>query len=97
VDTSSKACQTNEFWKLSYAMQVLGLDGRPKASGGDNECFRIEHWDPQKYENKNKVPAINQWYKVADTYYRVSMGGVCREGGVLTIKNSLRKHISSSR
>jgi hypothetical protein len=74
VDTSSKACQINEFWKLSYAMQVLGLDGKPTANGGDNECFRIEHWDPQKYENDKKVPAINQWYIVGDRDYRVSLG-----------------------
>jgi hypothetical protein len=74
MDTSSKACQINDFWKLSYAMQVLALDGTPKANGGDNECFRIEHWDPQKKDKGQMVPAINQWYKVGDTDYRVSLG-----------------------
>jgi hypothetical protein len=72
LDASSKTCQINEFWELSHAMQSLGLDGRPKANDGDNECFRIEHWDSKKEDKGQRVPAINQWYKVSGANYRVS-------------------------
>jgi hypothetical protein len=83
VDTSSKACDINEFWKLSKAMQALGLDGKPKFGGGDNACYRVEHWDPNKQENGRRVPAINQWYTVGGTDYRVSFGSGSSEGPLL--------------
>jgi hypothetical protein len=72
VDTSSKACQIDEFWKLTNTMQALGLDGKPKSNGGDNSCYNVQHWDSSKQENGRQVPAINQWYTVGDTNYRVS-------------------------
>jgi hypothetical protein len=74
VDTSSKACQIDDFWKLTNTMQALGLDGKPKSNGGDIACYNVQHWDPSKQENGRQVPAINQWYTVGDTNYRVSIG-----------------------
>jgi hypothetical protein len=65
VKPSSFSCRLAEHWHFPNAMQSLGLDGRPASQGGDNTCYRVEHWDPEKTDgNGNTVPAINQWYNV---------------------------------
>jgi hypothetical protein len=56
-------------------MQSLGLDGRPTTEGGDNQCYRIEHWDPESRDAEgNQIPTIHQWYNVPGNskQYRVS-------------------------
>ncbi|RMZ68536.1 cytochrome p450 [Pyrenophora seminiperda CCB06] len=65
VNPATWSCNFIKDWQLSEALHGLGLDGYSKAHGGDNECFRIEHWDPNKSdENDNTIPAILQWYTV---------------------------------
>jgi hypothetical protein len=76
TNPSSFSCSFSEHWHLSYAMRSLGLDGRPTSQGGDNQCHRIEHWDPESKNDKgDQIPAINQWYSVPGNskQYRVSL------------------------
>jgi hypothetical protein len=69
---SSKGCQL-AGWEFGAMLRSLGLSEEEKSDDGDNQCFRIEHWDVGKEDDKGKqVPAINQWYKVGGTDYRVS-------------------------
>lgn len=72
IDPATYSCKINDHWNFASALKSLGLNGKPTAEGGDNTCFRVEHWDPSKQENGHQVPAINQWYKVGDKEYRVS-------------------------
>ena len=72
VNPATYSCKLDEHWQFPYAMRDLGLSGKPVDEGGDNACFRVEHWDPNKEENGRQVPAINQWYTVGDKDYRVS-------------------------
>lgn len=66
VDPASFSCSFSDHWGFSKAMQALGLSGKPASQGGDNKCYRIEHWDPEKRDdNGNQIPALNQWYNVA--------------------------------
>lgn len=52
-------------------MKALGLNGSPQSEGGDNTCYRVEHWDPKAAENGRQIPAINQWYTVDGVEYQV--------------------------
>ncbi|CAO2652640.1 Nn.00g009230.m01.CDS01 [Neocucurbitaria sp. VM-36] len=70
VDPATYSCKMNDHWNIPFAMRSLGLNGSPSSEGGDNACFRVEHWDPNKKENGQQVPAINQWYKVDGREYR---------------------------
>jgi hypothetical protein len=70
---TSKGCELDDYWKFPATMQALGLSGKCRSEGGHNVCYRIEHWDQNKQENGVQVPAMNQWYKVGDSSYRVSL------------------------
>jgi hypothetical protein len=74
LNPTSKGGQLDDYWKFAGMMQALGLNGKSTSTGGDNACYRIEHWDPDKEENGNQVLAINQWYHVGGHNYRVSLG-----------------------
>lgn len=54
-------------------MKALGLNGDPQNEGGDNICYRVEHWNPKPAENGRQIPAINQWYNVDGTDYQVHL------------------------
>jgi hypothetical protein len=65
TNPSTFSCRLAEHWHFPNVMRSLGLDGRPASEGGDNTCYRVEHWDPEKRDDKgNQVAAINQWYNV---------------------------------
>jgi hypothetical protein len=72
LNPTSEGCQLDDNWKVPATMRALGLDGKAKSAGGNNVCYRIEHWDPNKEENGRQIPAINQWYQVDGNSYRVS-------------------------
>jgi hypothetical protein len=75
INPSSFSCRLAEHWHFPKAMQSLGLDGWPASEGGDNTCYRVEHWDPERTDdNGNTVAAINQWYNVPgiERQYHVS-------------------------
>jgi hypothetical protein len=73
IDPSTYGCKLSEHWEFRRVMQTLSLSGKPVSEGGDNQCYRVEHWDPERRENGNQVPAINQWYNVPgiERQYRV--------------------------
>jgi hypothetical protein len=73
---STYTCKMNEHWMIPAAMKSLGLSGKPVSEGGDNACYRVEHWDPKQVDNGRQVPAINQWYKVDGQDYQVSSHSV---------------------
>ncbi|EMD94635.1 hypothetical protein COCC4DRAFT_147813 [Bipolaris maydis ATCC 48331] len=65
VNPSSFSCSFSTHWGFPHAMRSLGLSGTSATQGGDNHCYRIEHWEPDMQdEHGNQVPAINQWYSV---------------------------------
>jgi hypothetical protein len=65
-------CKPGQSFDLTEMMNGLGLSDLPKDEEGDNACYRTEHWDPAKKDDKNQqVPAINQWYQVGEKGYRV--------------------------
>ncbi|KAJ4369598.1 hypothetical protein N0V83_005360 [Neocucurbitaria cava] len=70
--TEPSICDIAGYWKIPFAVRSLGLDSRLKVEGGDNACYRVEHWDPgmKDGENGRQVPAINQWYNVDGREYR---------------------------
>ncbi|XPS75852.1 hypothetical protein M3J09_007918 [Ascochyta lentis] len=67
VDPTTYSCKMNDHWAISEAMRSLGLNGKPQSEGGDNTCYRVEHWDP-----KASTPAINQWYTVDGKDYQAT-------------------------
>jgi hypothetical protein len=73
VTPTTKGCKLDDYWKFPATMQALGLNGKCRSEGGHNVCYRVEHWDANKQENGIQVPAINQWYKIGDSSYRVSL------------------------
>ncbi|KAI5376525.1 hypothetical protein J4E82_004746 [Alternaria postmessia] len=87
---STFSCSFSEHWHLAHAMRSLGLDGKPASEGGDNQCYRIEHWNPENRDDKgNQIPAINQWYSVPghDKQYRATKAhfefGINTKGGAI--------------
>lgn len=66
------SCKLDDYWYIASAVRSLGLDGQPVEEGGDNACYRIEHWDQNREEGGMQAPAINQWYSVDGKEYRVS-------------------------
>ncbi|KAL6703941.1 hypothetical protein ACN47E_008879 [Coniothyrium glycines] len=80
-------CKLDEHWELGEAMKSLGMNGKPSSEGGDNVCYRVEHWDMHKQENGRQVPAINQWYSVAGKDYRATKAhyafGINTQGGAI--------------
>ncbi|KAF1844423.1 uncharacterized protein K460DRAFT_250326, partial [Cucurbitaria berberidis CBS 394.84] len=88
VDPATYSCKMNAHWNIAFAMRSLGLNGDPKSEqGGENACFRVEHWDPRREENGHQVPAINQWYKAGDREYRSTGAhyefGINAKGGAI--------------
>lgn len=71
ADPTTYSCKMNDHWKLPNTMKALGLDGRPQTDGGNNACYRVEHWNPKLVENGRRIPAINQWYTVDGIEYQV--------------------------
>lgn len=92
MNPSSKGCQLGG-WEFSGMLNALGLSEKEKAKGGNNQCSRIEHWDANKEDDKgHQVPAINQWYKVGDTDYRVSLKLDIMQHVVLTLRKATKAH-----
>ncbi|CAN9102611.1 unnamed protein product [Alternaria sp. RS040] len=90
TNPSTFSCSFSEHWHLAHAMRSLGLDGKPASEGGDNQCYRIEHWNPENRDDKgNQIPAINQWYSVPghDKQYRATKAhfefGINTKGGAI--------------
>ena len=82
------SCSFGRHWQFSYAMQSLHLSDTPKAQGGDNECFRTEHWDPDSRDrNGNQIPAINQWYTLPGNsrQYHVSLPPILNQPACVLI------------
>jgi hypothetical protein len=73
INPSTYSCKMNDHWKIHSAMKALGLNGDPQNEGGDNICYRVEHWNPKPAENGRQIPAINQWYNVDGTDYQVHL------------------------
>jgi hypothetical protein len=73
INPSTYSCKMNDHWKIPSAMKALGLNGDPQNEGGDNICYRVEHWNPKPAENGRQIPAINQWYNVDGTDYQVHL------------------------
>src|SRR5690242_17744057 len=71
VDPSTYSCKMDDHWKIPVAMRALRLSGRPQSEDGDNVCHRVEHWDPKAMKDGQRIPAINQWYRVDGTEYQV--------------------------
>ncbi|KAJ4316879.1 hypothetical protein N0V94_005221 [Neodidymelliopsis sp. IMI 364377] len=84
---STYTCKMNRHWMIPEAMKSLGLSGKPVSEGGDNACYRVEHWDPKQVENGRQVPAISQWYKVDGQDYQATKAhyefGVNLKGGAI--------------
>jgi hypothetical protein len=57
-------CDIADRWEMGHALKSLGLNGKSKNRGGDNECFSIEH------QTRSGSP-INQYYEVGGKQYRV--------------------------
>ncbi|KAK1908835.1 hypothetical protein P3342_006714 [Pyrenophora teres f. teres] len=90
VDPATYSCSFSQHWQFPRAMESLGLSGTSKAQGGDNECFRTEHWDPERRDgNGNQIPVVNQWYTVPgySKQYRATKAhyefGVDTKGGAI--------------
>ncbi|EDU43710.1 conserved hypothetical protein [Pyrenophora tritici-repentis Pt-1C-BFP] len=65
VHPATYSCSISQHWQIPHAVESLGLSGTSKAQGGDNECFRTEHWDPERRDDDgNQIPAVNQRYTV---------------------------------
>ncbi|USP74807.1 uncharacterized protein yc1106_02081 [Curvularia clavata] len=65
VNPASFSCSFSTHWQFPNAMRSLGISGTSVAEGGDNTCYRVEHWDPEmRDEHGNQIPAVNQWYSV---------------------------------
>ncbi|KAF1851022.1 uncharacterized protein K460DRAFT_271378 [Cucurbitaria berberidis CBS 394.84] len=63
------------FWELESTFRGLGLNPHPVSEGGHNECYRIEHWQPNlKDDNDRMVPPADQTYKVGEKRYRATVG-----------------------
>ncbi|KAJ8107057.1 hypothetical protein OPT61_g9127 [Boeremia exigua] len=71
IDSSGYACDLDEYWHMTSMMEALDLNAKPQSNGGDNVCYRVEHWNPKQVKDGQRVPAINQWYNVDGTDYQV--------------------------
>lgn len=63
---AEKQCDLDDHGEMREVMRGLGLNGKPVAKGGDNACFRMEHWDSEVWRGVK-----DQWYWVGDRKYRV--------------------------
>ncbi|KAJ4356279.1 uncharacterized protein N0V89_004310 [Didymosphaeria variabile] len=69
---SSSAHADMDHWQVSSVVEALGINGKPKAEGGNNVPYDVQHWDPDaKDEKGNDINKRNQKYKVDDKEYRV--------------------------
>ncbi|KAF2621471.1 hypothetical protein BU25DRAFT_379643, partial [Macroventuria anomochaeta] len=87
VNPSTYSCKMNDHWKIPEAMKALRLNGKPQSEGGDNACYRVEHWNPKPTENGRQIPAINQWYTVDGMEYQATQAhyelGINPTGGAI--------------
>ena len=61
------------YWELESAFKNLGLNPHSVETGGHNQCYRIEHWNPNlRNDDDRVVQAEYQLYRVGDERYRVS-------------------------
>jgi hypothetical protein len=59
--------------RIGVALAALGLDAKPVTSGGKNQGYSVEHFDPEEeYEDGEQVPADDQMYPVGRDTYTVS-------------------------
>ncbi|KAL1606692.1 hypothetical protein SLS60_004099 [Paraconiothyrium brasiliense] len=62
-----------ELFEWTSVAKALGINGQPKAEGGNNIPYDVQHWNPDaKDEKGNDIPKINQKYKVDGREYRVT-------------------------
>ncbi|KAJ4341283.1 hypothetical protein N0V95_007289 [Ascochyta clinopodiicola] len=87
VNPTTYSCKMNDHWKIAEATKSLGLNGQSKLEGGDNACYRVEHWDP-----KAGTPAINQWYTIDGTEYQVSHSPLPSHPTILTSPPATNAH-----
>ncbi|KAJ4986345.1 hypothetical protein SVAN01_08162 [Stagonosporopsis vannaccii] len=87
VSPSTYSCKMDDYWKIPLAMEALGLNSRPLFEGGDNICYRVEHWDPGTMKDGQRIPAINQWYNVDGIDYQSTKAhyefGINTSGGAI--------------
>ncbi|CAO2649457.1 Nn.00g068420.m01.CDS01 [Neocucurbitaria sp. VM-36] len=61
------------YWELEEAFKNLGLNPHDVSKGGHNECYRIEHWNPNLRDANNRlVPAEKQEYRIGERRYRAT-------------------------
>ncbi|KAF2028876.1 hypothetical protein EK21DRAFT_101493 [Setomelanomma holmii] len=70
----SYRCDFNGHWQFRDMLRGLVLNGVSVTNRGDNECYRVEHWDPEKKENGQQVPLIKHWYTADGAQYRATGG-----------------------
>lgn len=69
----TNSCDFENFWKAKPVTDALGLNAKPKSSGGDNECFCIEHGNElAKDKDGKRVSLMRQTYMVGEKEYMVS-------------------------
>lgn len=52
VDPTTYSCKIDNHWNFPHTMQTMGLSGGSVSEGGDNMCYRVEHWNPEKAKNR---------------------------------------------
>lgn len=74
-------CDFQTYWKYDTSYDALGLNKKPKFSGfpkvptkegGDNICYELWHGDDNLHHD-NKVPFVQQLYKVDNEEYSVGL------------------------
>jgi hypothetical protein len=64
---SQDSCDFDASWKIGEGLDELGLSDKPKEDGGDNECFRVEHGDEMRKDDKgDRIPILKQTYTVGE-------------------------------
>ncbi|KAF2828230.1 hypothetical protein CC86DRAFT_439187 [Ophiobolus disseminans] len=60
---SGHGCDFDTFWHFGAVMRALGLNARSKSAGGDNMCYKTEHWDRSRTGTDGRqLPPVLQWY-----------------------------------
>ncbi|KAF2749730.1 hypothetical protein M011DRAFT_397773 [Sporormia fimetaria CBS 119925] len=65
ISDSQTNCNIETRWEFPEMLTRLRLDGRSKSSGGQNECFTVQHQD-------GNTPVINQFYQAEGKQYRAT-------------------------
>jgi hypothetical protein len=73
VPVGGPICDQKNYWNVETACNALGLNTKPASYGGDNLCYKFEHFDSSlKDENGASVPKSKQTYIVGDKQYRAT-------------------------